>query len=91
MSKTNKKTLTANDFVKLTGFKREAVKAKKDNTFEIRCAYYYKMNNTPDLWANKVMEKIEHLGFKLVSSYDEYKAWPGQSYFVAIVQFVDGN
>ena len=57
--------------------------AHKNGTVSVKRAYFYTHGNTAEKWAEKVMSVLPnaHLG----EARNDYRQWPTQSYFVAVV------
>lgn len=58
--------------------------AKRDGTFLVKRAYFYRFDETADAWANKVRAALNH-DYSVIPR-DDFAAWPKTSYFTAIVR-----
>jgi hypothetical protein len=55
----------------------------KNGTVSVKRAYFYTHGNTAEKWAEKVMSVLPNA--RLVEVRNDYRQWPTQSYFVAVV------
>lgn len=80
--------MTKKVFMQVIGnvFPEDSVRARRDNTFEIRAAYFYRAKRTPIEWGKRVMAKLPKGKFELVRTADECRRQPAVSYFVAVVR-----
>lgn len=60
--------------------------AKKDGTMEIKMHYFYRHGNTDAKWGTKIMKSPIGKISNLVRTYDDYRSWPKDSYFVAVIE-----
>lgn len=63
----------------------DKVVCKKDGTVEVKDSYFYRHGRSAETWSERVMEVLGDTA-ELVEARDDYKQWPGTSYFVAVVR-----
>lgn len=63
----------------------DEVTCRQDGTVEVRRSYYYRHGMTAEQWGKVVQKAVEPTCGRVVETRDEYRHWPGTSYFVAIV------
>ena len=74
-----KKHFTESDYA-------DKIVCKQDGSVEVKHSYFYRHGNTAEKWADRVKSNLEKAGFKVeVDSRDDFRQWPADSYFVAIV------
>lgn len=60
---------------------------KKDGSVEVKKSYFYRHGYSAEKWSEKVNNVLQEAGLNCQStSYDDWNAWPKDSYFVAIVK-----
>jgi len=60
------------------------VTCRADGTVELRRHYYYRHGMTARTWGVEVGAGLPD-GWKVVRTRDEFRAWPQNSYFLAVV------
>ena len=70
------------------GFFYDRLVAKKDGTFEVKRHYFYHHGQTAQWWAERVQVALKLAGapFEVVGNRDDWRAWPKDSYLVAVVR-----
>ena len=80
----------------MTGLQRELKKhiarnitvgkviCRADETVELRMGYFYRHGRTATLWGEEVAAGLPD-NWEVIRTCDEWRAWPRDSYFVAIV------
>ena len=65
----------------------DKVVCKVDGSIEVKRGYFYAHGYSAEKWAEKVKTELENAGLKVsVSNRDDWRTWPKDSYFVAIVK-----
>jgi hypothetical protein len=61
---------------------------KKDGTVEFKRGYFYHMGQTPDGVAARATASLAKIGLKAVTidTRDEFRAWPRDSWLVAVLK-----
>jgi hypothetical protein len=64
----------------------DKVVCKADGSVEVKHSFFYRHGNTADKWATKVFQALEAVGIESrVDAREDFRQWPAESYFVAIV------
>ena len=66
------------------GIHPDTFTAKKDGTVEVKRGYYYRHGQTSEKWAQRIQAALGS-EFKVIDHRDDFRAWPKDSEFVAVV------
>ena len=66
----------------------DKIVCKADGSIEVKRGYFYTHGYSAEKWAEKVKTELESAGLKVtpVNHRDDWREWPKDSYFVAIVK-----
>ena len=65
----------------------DKIATHKDGSISICKGYFYTFGETPEKWGAKVLAALNNAGIvvKTMTTHDEWRAWPKDSYFVATI------
>lgn len=58
---------------------------KSDGSVEVKRGYFYRHGMDANMWGDKVSKALT-ISHKLYNVRDDWKAWPKDSYFVAVIE-----
>jgi len=66
----------------------DQVVCHKDGMVSVKRGYFYRFGATAQSWGDKVVEALLHAGVRatLRETADHYRAWPQDSFLVAVVE-----